>query len=448
MPDSEPDLKPAGAPGKLVRESGAVHPLARARHTMAADRAPWLRAVTGVGVAIVVAVVGLIAYYGGVFGKREVAAPAATTQPATSAAETGVVNLTEPQMRQVKLGPVEARSFWDEKTAVGQITLNEDATTPIFAPYSGRVTKLFPKPGDAVKKGDPLFEIDSPDLVQAESTMISAAATVLKARSQLDLTTRAMTRQRELFQAKATAQKDLEQAEADQRAAESDFRSATGALAAAQDAVRIFGKTDAEINRIREQRRIDPVMPVWAPIGGTITTRKAGPGQYIQPSNVDPVYVIADLSKMWLVANVAELDIPFVHLGDEVAVKVAAYPNEVFHARITNIGASVDPVTRRITVRSELEPKGYQLKPQMFATFRIITDAGKPSPAVPIGAVTRDSEKSVVWVRTGPRQFTARRVQRGIEQEGMTQILSGIALGETVVVEGGVYLSNVGVPGG
>ncbi|MEJ0069235.1 MAG: efflux RND transporter periplasmic adaptor subunit [Pseudomonadota bacterium] len=351
-------------------------------------------------------------------------------------------------MRQIKVAPVEARSFWDEKTAVGQIMLNEDVTTPIFAPYAGRVSRLVPKPGDAVKKGDPLFEINSPDLVQAESTLISAAATQLKARSQLDLTTRSLARQRELFQAKATAQKDLEQADADQRNAESDFRGATGALNAAQDAVRIFGKTDAEIAHIREQRRIDPVMAVFAPIGGTVVARKAGPGQYVQPSNADPVYVIADLSKMWLVANVAELDIPFVHLGDEVAVKVAAYPKEVFHARITNIGASVDPTTRRVTVRSELEPQGFQLKPQMFASFRIITEAGQPSPAVPIGALTREGDKSTLWVRTGPRQFAARHVERGLDQEGMAQILSGLSLGETVVTEGGVYLSNVGVPGG
>ncbi len=294
-----------------------------------------------------------------------------------------------------------------------------------------------------MNKGDPLFEIDSPDLVQSESTLISAAGTVQKARSQLDLATRAVQRQRQLFEAKATAQKDLDQAEADFRGAESDFRSATGALAAAQDAVRIFGKTDAEINRIREQRRVDSTMTVYAPIGGTVVARKAGPGQYVQPSNADAVYTIADLSRMWLIANVAELDIPFVHVGDEVTVKVAAYPQEIFRARVTNIGAGVDPTTRRITVRSELEPKGYMLKPQMFATFRIITEAGQPTAAVPTSALTRDSERSLAWVQTGPRQFAMRTVQRGIDQEGMTQVLSGLTSGEMVVTEGAVFLSNV-----
>lgn len=446
MPDSEPDLKPAPARSKLGPAAGAVHPLARVTgYRVAGDRPP--RRGLLVGGLIVLGGVALALYYGGVFGRHQQETASTGTQAAAATtAQTGIVTVSEPQMRQIKVAPVEARRFWDEKTAVGQIALNDDLTTPIFAPYAGRVTRLFPRPGDAVKKGEPLFEIDSPDLVQAESALISAEATLLKARSQLDLTSRAQARQRELFQAKATAQKDLEQAEADQRGAESDIRGATGALAAAQDAVRIFGKTDGEINRIKEQRHIDPVMPVFAPLGGTVVARKAGPGQYVQPSNSDPVYVIADLSKMWLIANVAELDIPYVHLGDEVTVKVAAYPNEVFHARITNIGATVDPATRRVTVRSELETKGYQLKPQMFASFRIITDAGKPSPAVPPSALTRDGDKITLWVQTAPRQFAARPVERGIGQEGMVQILSGLAVGETIVTEGGVYLSNVEAP--
>ena len=441
MPDSEPDMKTAGPRAKLAPDPG-VHPLARpSTYTMGADRTPFGRAVIGAGVLIIVGGVALLGYYGGVFGGKEQAAPVAT--PAARSAPAGAITVTEQQMQQIKLGKVEARSFWDEKTAVGQIALNEDVTTPVFTPYAGRVTRLFAKPGDAVNKGDPLFEIDSPDLVQSESTLITAAGTHQKARSQLDLATRAVQRQRQLFEAKATAQKDLDQAENDYRAADTDFRSATGALAAAQDAVRIFGKTDAEINRIREQRRVDSTMTVYAPFGGTVVSRKAGPGQYVQPSNADAVYTIADLSKMWLIANVAELDIPFVHIGDEVTVKVAAYPQETFRARITNIGAAVDPTTRRITVRSELEPKGYMLKPQMFATFRIITEAGQPTAAVPTSALTRDSERTLAWVQTAPRQFAMRTVQRGIDQEGMTQVLSGLTAGETVVTEGSVFLSNV-----
>jgi cobalt-zinc-cadmium efflux system membrane fusion protein len=443
MPNSEVDAKAGAGHAAGTR---ALHPLARAPTPILSDNRGLGRPLlVAVGV---VAVAGLlVAYFGGVFtGKPQTTATetAAASAGAAKAAAAGIgaVTLTEPQMKAVKLGRVEQRSFVDQRAATGQIALNEDATTPIFPPYAGRVTRLFPKPGDMVKKGEPLFDIDSPDLVQAESTLIAAEATQAKARSQLDLTTHALARQRELFQAKATALKDLEQAQADQRSAESDARSATGALAAAQDAVRIFGKTDPEIERIKAQHRIDPVMPIFAPIGGTVVARKAGPGQYVQPSNSDPVYTIADLSTVWLIANVSELDVPFVHLGDAVVVKVAAYPKEQFRARITNIGAVVDPVTRRVTVRSEVEPRGFQLKPQMFASFLIVTDAGTPTAAVPTSALTRETDRTLAWVETSPRHFAARQVERGVEQDGMVQILSGLSPGETIATEGAVFLSN------
>ena len=438
MPGSEPDVRDAEAPVRLTEEAGPVRLPARVPFTvMPAERWPMRRLLAGAG-ALAAAIVALIGY--GVLRGHEAATPPA----GATIAPTGVVSVTEAQMHQIKLGKVEQRSFQDERLAVGQIALNEDATTPIYPPYPGRVARLLARSGDVVKRGEVLFEIDSPDLVQAESALIAAATTFDKTRGQLDLTNRVLARQRELTLAQAGSQKDLDQAEANQRTAENEYHGASGALAAALDAVKLFGKSEAELNRIKDQRRIDPVMPVTAPLAGTVVARKAGPGQFVQPSNSEPVYTIADLSHMWLVANVAELDIPYVHLGDRVAVKVAAYPNETFQAKITNIGATVDPTTRRVTVRSEIEPKGRPLKPQMFASFRIITDAGTPSPAVPTGALTRDGDKATVWVEVAPRQFAPRTVNRGAEQDGMAQILSGVAPGETVAIEGGVYLGNVG----
>jgi cobalt-zinc-cadmium efflux system membrane fusion protein len=375
----------------------------------------------------------------------QVPAPGVTAGAARLDAEaTRTLTLRAAQLRLVALAPVELRTFHDERVAFGQIALNDDLTTPVFPPYAGRVTRLYPRPGDVVARGDLLFEIDSPDLVQAEAALINAAGALTKARSQLDLTDRTLARQRALWRVQAAPLKDVEQAEADQRSAESDARAAVGALAAARDAVRIFGKADAQIAQIESQRRTDPTMPVYAPFAGTVIARKAGPGQLVQPSNADPVYLIADVSTVWLVANVAELDVSAIHLGDAVRVAIAAYPDETFRARITNIGASIDPVTRRVSVRSEVETHGRALKPQMFASFRITADAALPAPepAVPATAVVRDGDASVVWVARGPNRFEACRVERGIEQGGMVQILSGLAAGETIVAQGAVFLSN------
>jgi cobalt-zinc-cadmium efflux system membrane fusion protein len=404
---------------------------------------PRLLVVLG-GVAAAAAVgVAVVALTGRSGTKQEAAAPPAIQDARPSAtAAAPLITLTERQMQQLRVGKVELQTFGEERNAFGQITLNEDLTTPVYPPYAGRILRLHLKPGDPVSKGDLMFEIDSPDLVQAEGSLITAAGALVKAKSQLDLATRTLARQRELFRARATAQKDVEQAESGVDVADSDYRAAVGALAAARDAVRIFGKTEPQIARIQEQRRIDPVLPVYSPFEGTVVARKAGPGQLVQPSNPEPVYVIADLSRMWLVASVPELEIPAIHLGDQVEVKVAAYPKEVFRARITNIGAMVDPATRRVAVRSELETKGYQLKAQMFASFRIVTAAAAPTPAVPASALVRDVSTATVWVLRGPRQFEARRVERGVEKDGMVQVLSGLVANETIVVEGAVFLSN------
>ena len=121
-----------------------------------------------------------------------------------------------------------------------------------------------------------------------------------------------------------------------------------------------------------------------------------------------------------------------------------AYPGRVFRARITYVAAAVDPATHRIAVRAEVANAEGQLRPEMFATFRILTGAAMSSPAIPVSAVTRDGERTAVWVKSGPRAFTRRPVTLGLEQDGFIQSLSGVNRGEQVVTEGGVFLSNVG----
>ena len=284
--------------------------------------------------------------------------------------------------------------------------------------------------------------------MQAESDLISAYSALLKARNQLDLARRAAARQDDLYQAKAVAQKDWEQAQSDLRNAESDLRSAEGVHAGARDRLRVFGKVDGAIDEIEETRQIDRVTQVTAPLAGTITTRKLGPGQYVKPDNPDPLFAIADLSTMWLLANVYEADIPLIQVGQTVEVQVLAYPTEVFRARITYIGASADPATHRVTVRAEVANVARKLKPEMLASFRIVTSDGLQAPAVPASALVREGEKASVWIASGPKQFTRRQVKPGLEQDGAVQILEAVQPGERVVVQGGVFLSNLNRAGG
>ncbi len=339
------------------------------------------------------------------------------------------VNLPDNQLASVKVEPVTEREFPIEKQAVGSISFNEESAVQVFTPFQGKIIALFAKVGDGVEKGRTLFTIASPDLLQAESTLIAAAGV-------LDFTTRNLARFKELYATRAVSQKDLEQATSDQQTAE-------GALRAARDAVRLFGKTEVEIDRIIAQRMADPRLAVPSPITGQVPARNAAPGLYVQPGNPPAPYTVADIETMWMLANVAETDSPAFRLGQEVKVKVAAFPNREFDGRITTIGAMVDPNTRRVLVRSEVKNPQHELRSGMFANFVIRTGDPVRSIAVPLNGVVQEGDGTMtVWVTADRRRFTRRPVLIGLEHEGYRQILEGLQPGELAATDGALLLSN------
>lgn len=340
------------------------------------------------------------------------------------------LNLSASQLASVKVEPVEEHEFPVEKEAVGSIDFNEDMETQVFTPYQGKILALFAAVGDDVKKGQTLFTIDSPDLLQAESTLIAAVGV-------MDLTTRTLARLRELYKTLAVSQHDLEQGISDQQTAE-------GGLRAARDSVRIFGKSDAEIDRIVADRLADPTLVVPSPIDGRITQRNAAPGLLVQPGNAPAPYIVADIDTMWMLANVVENDSPAFRLGQPVKVSLSAFPDRLFDGKITTIGASVDPNTRRVLVRSEINDPRHELRSGMFGNFTIIIGAPVRSPAVPLAGVVREGDGTqTVWVTADRRRFTRRTVRIGQPRDGYRQILEGLQSGELVATEGAVFLSNM-----
>jgi cobalt-zinc-cadmium efflux system membrane fusion protein len=339
------------------------------------------------------------------------------------------VELNETQVKSVKVEPVGERTFVIQREAVGTIDFNEDMTVQVFSPYQGKIVGLFAKLGDEVVKDRKLYTIDSPDLGQAESTLIAAAGV-------LELTTRTLARAKKLFETEGVPQKELEQAISDQQSAE-------GGLKAARNAVRLFGKTDAEIDQIVAKRRVDPIMVVSSPITGRITARNAAPGLLVQPGAVPAPYSVADISTMWMLAYVVESDSPLFHVGQEVRVKVMAYPDKVFEGKVSTIGAGVDPTTHRLLVRSEIRDPKHELRPGMFATFVIRTGDTVSATAVPADGVVREGDGTMtVWVTTDRRTFSKRTVKLGLQQDGYDQIVDGLRPGELVATEGALYLSN------
>jgi cobalt-zinc-cadmium efflux system membrane fusion protein len=360
---------------------------------------------------------------------ENVPAPA-TSQAAGSEPSHDSVDLTDSQLGSVKVEPAGEHEFPIEKQAVGSIDFNEDMTLQVFTPNPGRIISLFAKVGDDVEKGKTLFTIASPDLLQAESTLIAASGV-------LQLTSRNLARLKELYATRAVSQRDLEQAVSDQQTAE-------GALRAARDSVRLFGKTEGEIDQIVEQRKADPTLVVPAPITGRITARNAAPGLFVQPGSPPAPYSVADVNTMWMLANVAEADSPAFRLGQEVRVKLGAFPDREFEGDIITIGAMVDPNTRRVLVRSEVKDPQHELRSGMFGNFVIRVGDPVRSVAVPLAGVVREGDGTMtVWVTEDRRHFTKRTVKIGQERDGYRQIIEGLQVGELVATEGAIFLSNM-----
>jgi membrane fusion protein, heavy metal efflux system len=354
----------------------------------------------------------------------------AAVPPAASGGANNSVDLSDSQLASVKVAPVEAHEFPVEKEAVGSIDFNEDMAVQVFTPYQGRIIALYAEVGDDVKKGQTLFTIDSPDLLQAESTLIAAAGV-------LELDNKNLARLQDLYTTRAVSQASVEQAASDQQTAEGNLR-------AARDAVRIFGKTDEEIDRIVAARMADPTLVVPSPIDGRITARNAAPGLFVQPGNAPAPYTVADINTMWMLANVAENDSPVFRVGQQLQVKLDAFPGRTFDGKVTTIGSTVDPNTRRVLVRSEINDPQHELRAGMFGNFTISVATPVQSPAVPLAGVVREGDGTqTVWVTADRRRFNQRTVTIGEQSDGYRQILKGLQVGELVATDGAIFLSNM-----
>ncbi|HEX9471778.1 MAG TPA: efflux RND transporter periplasmic adaptor subunit, partial [Bradyrhizobium sp.] len=239
-----------------------------------------------------------------------------------------------------------------------------------------------------------------------------------------------------LLKTGGSAQKDVDQSTSDEQTAEGNFK-------AARNAVRIFGKTDQEVDQILAARKVDSTLLVPSPISGRIVARNAAPGFLTQPGNAPAPFLVADLSTMWMLANVIETDAPAYKVGQQVEVRVPAYPDTVFKGHVTTVGAMIDPNSHRQLVRSEIDDPQHLLRSGMFASFVIHVGDPVRSLAVPAEGVVREGDGTMtVWVTTDRRRFTKRTVKIGLQQDGWTQILEGLQPGETVVTDGAVFLSN------
>src|SRR4030081_2510579 len=338
--------------------------------------------------------------------------------------------------------PVTERAFRAEHVTEGKIAVDEDRSTPVFSPYAGRVTKLLARPGEGVVQGQPLFVIEAADTVQAQNDFIAAMTGLNKARSALDLAQLQHKRAKDLFEGKAVPLKDYQQAEATLTQAQNDLRSTQTALEASRNKLRILGFTDEAVSTFQEMGRINPETTILAPIAGTVVQRKIGPGQYVNSGASDPVFVIGDLSTVWLTAFVRETEASAVAVGQEMTFSLLALPGRTLTARITYVATAIDPATRRLMVRATVDNAGGQLKPEMFATVTIYAPGDQPSVGVPKQALIYEGSEVRVWVAHEDKTIELRRITTGLTNGDLVEVHGNLKPGEQIVTKGSLFIDR------
>jgi membrane fusion protein, heavy metal efflux system len=378
------------------------------------------------------------------FGLAHIGGPSQGHSEVSSQSRKGLQRYTPTpaEWASLTIQPVTERAFRAEHVTEGKIAVDEDRSTPVFSPYAGRVTKLLARPGDSVTQGQALFVIEAADTVQAQNDFVAAAGGLNKAKSALDLAQLQDKRAKDLFEGRAVPLKDYQQTQATLIQAQNDLRSAQTALEAARNKLRILGLTDDAISAFQEQGRINPETTILAPLAGTVVQRKIGPGQYVNSGASDPVFVIGDLSTVWLTAFVRETEASAVAVGQEMSFSLLALPGRTLTARITYVATAIDPATRRLMVRATVDNASGQLKPEMFATVTIYAPGDQPSVGVPKQALIYEGSEVRVWVAHEDKTIELRQIKTGLTNGDLVEVHGNLKSGERIVTKGSLFIDR------
>ncbi len=349
---------------------------------------------------------------------------------------------TPAEWASLTIEPVTAHDFRSEHITEGKIAVDEDRSTPVFSPYAGRVIKLLARPGDRVVQGQPLFVIEAADTVQAQNDFVSAMTGLNKAKSALDLAQLQDARAKDLFEGKAVPLKDYQQSQATLIQAQNDLRSSQTALEAARNRLQILGLTDDAISAFQEKGRIDPNTTIFSPITGTVVARKVGPGQYVNAGASDPVFVIGDLSTVWLIAFVRETDAAMVSVGQEIVFNLLALPGHPLTSHIDYVSAAIDPTTRRLLARATVDNKDGLLKPEMFANVTIYSAGDHLAVGVPKQALIYEGDQVHVWVAHDDKSIELRQIKTGLTNGDLVEVDGNLKPGERIVTKGSLFIDR------
>jgi cobalt-zinc-cadmium efflux system membrane fusion protein len=345
----------------------------------------------------------------------------------------GLITLSAEESSRVGLvvQPVARSDFRTHRDFPAIVQPNQRNMAEITALVRGRVVEVYGELGQEVKANAPLAILYSSELGLAQSAY-------LKAKAKLHVAEQAFNRAQFLLQEQV-----IGEAEAQRRQAE--LLSSQAEANESHDRLKLLGMNDEEFRRLESSRKIRSVVPIVAPFAGRIIGRKLTRGEVVETT--EKLFVIADLSEVWVQANIPEKDIPFAHSlhasgGTQVEVRINAYPKEVFNGTITYVGDVLDPVTRTMQLRIELPNKEGRLKPEMFATIRLFSEAQPDRLAVPEAALQRDQGRTYVFVQRSANEYELREVHVGDSNGALISILGGLNEGESVVTHGAFVLKS------
>jgi cobalt-zinc-cadmium efflux system membrane fusion protein len=346
------------------------------------------------------------------------------TSSETNADTAELFTVPKEQMAHLQVVAVEKGPLPRTLRLAGAVAYDAFATTPVFAAIGGPVHEILVAPGQFVQAGQPLLTVTSPDYSAARSAYI-------KARDAFALTEKLYTRAQDLFAHGAISLGDLQQAESNNTQAHADMESSA-------DALRALGVKDPDA-LIKKIVPSTAEIPVLAPVTGEIVERLVGPGQLLQ-SGATQCFTISNTNTVWVLVNVYQIDLPFVHLGDSVEVNTDSYP-ELFHGKISYIASALDPNTRTLQARIVTQNPGKKLKKDMYVTALVKAGTIPGAITVPDAAILRDTEnQTFAYVQVNANQFARRVVTVGETNQGRTQITGGLKEGEHVVGEGSLFL--------
>jgi len=367
-------------------------------------------------------------------GKKESSPAVAAAAPAPlEERETDgsvVIPVGSPKLKEIRVAEVRSASVpFDEVTSPGKIETNPNLVSRVALPLAGRVSSVMVKLGDAVKRGDPLLTLESPDADAGVGAWLQGQAAITQAKANLNKAQADYDRATDLFEHNAIAKKDVLTAENALAQAKAALEQSQAALEQSGRKLRLLGLQPGTFGQ---------KVTVRAPISGKILETSVAAGEFKNDTNT-PVMTIADLSSVWVSSDVAESSIRFIEVGERIDVELTAYPGETFHGKVTRIADTVDPQTRTIKVRAEMDNSKGKLRPEMYGTIRH-TDSMKTLPVVPVGAVLQGDGKTSVWVETAPGRFQPVEVKTGGRAGDLLPVMSGLKAGARIVVDGGMLL--------